>query len=262
MNPATATEYRDPGDPPVLDWIDVNLIDIDPAYQRGLDDARVQRILDWFTWDAFGAIVIAPAAEGRYNCTDGQHRLAAARRHPAVSVVPAIIIHAQGTQAEAENFIAINRERKNISALDRYWAEVAASDDDAKTIEQVCERAGITIMRNPCSQYEPRQTVAISAIRSLVDKWGAMRARQILEVLAKAELAPIKGEHIRAAEILMTDDEFRHSVEPDALSEALTGNDEEFGVEAKAFAKTHRMPVGRALASVWFRRTRKKRRAA
>lgn len=117
--------YRDPGDPPVLDWIDVSLIDIDPAYQRGLDEARVQRILDWFTWDAFGAIVIAPADEGRYHCTDGQHRLAAARLHPAVSVVPAIIISAQGTQAEAENFIAINRERKNISALDRYWAELA-----------------------------------------------------------------------------------------------------------------------------------------
>lgn len=89
------TIYRDPGEPPVLDWIDVSLIDIDPAYQRGLDEARVQRILGWFTWDAFGAIVIAPADEGRYHCTDGQHRLAAARRHPAVSVVPAIIISAQ-----------------------------------------------------------------------------------------------------------------------------------------------------------------------
>lgn len=87
-----------------------------------------------------------------------------------------------------------------------------------------------------------------------------MRARQILEVVAKADLVPIKGEHIRAAEILMTDDEFRHDVEPEALSEALAGNEEDFGIEAKAFAKTHRMPVGRALASVWFRRCRKKRR--
>lgn len=262
MTEETETLYRDPGEPPVLDWIDVNLIDVDPTYQRGLDENRVQRILDWFTWDAFGAVVIAPADEGRYHCTDGQHRLEAARRHPGVTVVPAIIITAKGTQAEAENFIAINRERKNITALDRYWAELAAGEDDAKTIAQVCERAGVTIVRHPSPQYGASQTVAVSAIRSLVDKWGAMRSRQILEVVANAGLAPIKGEFIKAAEIIMTDDEFRHDVEPPALSESLAGNDEALSIEAKAFAKTHRMPVGRALASVWFRKTRKKRKAA
>ena len=262
MNTDSATEYRDPGDPPVLDWIDVNLIDIDPAYQRGLDDTRVQRILDWFTWDAFGAIVIAPAAEGRYNCTDGQHRLAAARRHPAVSVVPAIIIHAQGTQAEAENFIAINKDRRNISALDRYWAEVAANEPTAIAVSKSCESAGVTVMRHPSQSYGPGETVSISAIRAVVDKRGTTAAQRILAVCADAGLAPIKAEHIRAAEFLLTDDEFCHDVEPEALAESMVRNGEEWLIEARAFSATHRMPVGRALASVWFRRTRKKRRVA
>ena len=258
----TGTEnYRDPGEVPVLDWIDKTLIDIDPDYQRGLDDGRVSRIVEWFDWSSFGAIVVAPVPDtGRYHCTDGQHRLAAAKLHPAVDVVPAVIIPVSGKVAEASNFIAINRDRRNSTALDRYWAELAAEDPEAVTIKQVCERAGVSIQRYPALDYKPGQTVAVSAIRAVVDKWGAMRGREILQVLAKAELMPIKGEQIRAAEILLTDDEFRHDVEPEALSDAISDNAEEFGMEAKAFAKTHRLPAAKAFASVWFRRCKKRRK--
>lgn len=255
MNLPAETAYRHPGEVPVLDWIDVNLIDIDPDYQRGLDSARVQRIAEWFDWSSFGAIVIAPVTgTGRYNCTDGQHRLAAAKMHPGVTVVPAVVVPIAGKVAEASNFIAINRDRRNISALDRYWAELAAEDPEAVTISQVCERAGVSIQRYPALDYQPGQTVAVSAIRAVVERWGAMRGREILQVLAKAELTPIRGEQIRAAEILLTDSEFRHDVEADALTDAIAGNEEDIAAEAKAFAKTHRTPVARAFASVWFRR--------
>ncbi|MHA6690575.1 DUF6551 family protein [Devosia sp. A449] len=255
------TEFRDPGEVPVLDWIDKTLIDVDAAYQRPLDCSRVEKILTWFEWSSFGAIVVAPVEGGGYHCTDGQHRLEAAKRHPGVSVVPAIIVQMTGTTAEAANFIALNRDRKNITALDRYWAELAAEDPEAVTMSQVTQRAGVSIQRYPAPEYKPGQTVAVSAIRAVVDKWGAMRAREILQVVARAELTPIRGEHIRAAEILMTDDEFRHDVEPEALSDALSGNAEEFGIEAKGFAKTHRMTSAKAFASVWFRKCRKKRKA-
>ena len=254
--------YRDPGEVPVLDWLDKTLIDIDPAYQRALDENRVHRILEWFEWSSFGAIVVAPAEDGRYRCTDGQHRLEAAKRHPGVTVVPAVVVAISGQVSEASNFIAINRDRKNISALDRYWAELAGEEPEAVTMRQVCERAGVTICRYPMPAYQAGHTVAVSAIRSIVDKRGAMRSREVLQVLAKAGLAPIRGEHIRAAEILVTDDEFKTEVDHDALVDALAGNEELISTEAKAFAKTHRMMAARAFASVWFRRCRKKRRAA
>lgn len=255
-------EFSDPGELPVIDWVDKTLINIDPAYQRGLDAARVAKILKGFEWSSFGAVIVAKTEDGRYHCTDGQHRLEAAKRHPMVSLVPAIIVPVMGTKAEAANFIAINRDRKNISVLDRYWAELATEDEDAQTIAQVAQRAGVAIQRHPTVHWQPGQTVAISALRALVDARGVIRARQVLEVLVKAELAPIKGEHIKACEILMTDDEFREDVDPEALAEAMSGNDEQMAIDAKAFAKTHRMPAGRALASVWFRKARKKRKAA
>ena len=216
--------FRDPGEPPVLDWVDKGLIDIDPAYQRQLDEQRVQKILDWFSWSSFGAIVVAPTEGGRFHCTDGQHRLAAAIRHPAVSVVPAVIVPIEGTQAEAGNFVALNVERKNISPLDRHWAELLAGDPEALTVDQVCERAGVKLLRYPGSngRYNENETVAVGSIRSAIDKFGAMRARKILEVIAHAGVAPITGNQIAAAALLLTDAEFAEA-EPDALSEALSG---------------------------------------
>lgn len=260
-----ADEFRDPGEPPALDWIDKDLIEVDPAYQRSLDDGRVQRILDWFAWDSFGALVVAPHPfGGKYSVIDGQHRLAAAKLHPKVSTVPAVIINSTGTAKEAETFVVLNRERKNVTALELYWAQLAAGDADAETIKQVAERAGITILRTPPSNahYRPSETVSISAIRGLVDRRGAMRGREILEVLAGADLAPIRGEFIRAAELLLTDDEFKDDIDAGGIKDALSGRDEEIATEGKAFAKTHRMASIRALASVWYRRTRKKRRLA
>ena len=78
----TEAIFRDPGEVPALEWLDKTLIDVDARYQRTLDEGRVQKIVDWFAWDSFGAIVVAPAPYGRYHAIDGQHRLEAAKRHP------------------------------------------------------------------------------------------------------------------------------------------------------------------------------------
>lgn len=256
-------QYRDPGEPPVLDWIDKGLIDIDAAYQRGLDEGRVSKILDWFTWDSFGAVVVAPAEDGRFHCIDGQHRLEAAKRHPRVSVVPAIVINAKGTVAEAETFVAVNVDRKNVSPLEMHWAKLASNDPEAVTLKQVCDRAGVRVLRYPGSngKYSPAETVAVAAIHGLIDRRGALRARQTLDILARASLAPITALQIKAAEVLMIDPEFSENVEPEAITDAIRTNAPIIEAEATAFALTHRMPKVKAMASVWFRKCRKKRRA-
>jgi hypothetical protein len=89
-----------------------------------------------------------------------------------------------------------------------------------------------------------------------------MRARQMLEVLGKAQLAPISGLAIRAVETLLTDAEFKDEVDPEALTESIAGKSMTIEDEARAFAATHRMPVARAFASVWFKRTRKRRKGS
>jgi len=260
----TDTVYRDPGEVPVIDWLDKSLIDIDPTYQRGLDEARVQKIVDWFAWDSFGAIVVAPADDGRYHAIDGQHRLEAAKRHPMVEQLPAVIIVGRGVVAEAETFVNVNGARKNVSPLEMHWAQWAAGDPDAETVRQVCERAGVKLLRYPGSngKYKAGETVAIAAIRTLIDKRGAMRARQLLELLVKADLRPITAIQIKAAELITFDDEFADQVEPEAMSDAIRDFAIGMDTEASAFSATHRLPKTKAFASVWFKRCRKKRRVS
>lgn len=194
---------------------------------------------------------------------DGQRRLEAAKRHRSVALLPAVIITGRGVVAEAETFVNVNGARKNVSALEMYWASLAAEDPDAVTIKQVTERAGVKVLRYPGAggKNGPSETVAIAAFRSLIDARGALRARQVLEVLAKADLAPITAAQIKAAELLMLDPEFVDQVEPEALTEAIRGYALGLDTEAGAFAATHRLPKAKAFASVWFKRCRKKRRA-
>lgn len=259
----TETEtFPDPGELPVLDWIDVELIDVDPMYQRPCDPVRVSAIASGFNWRSFGALVVVPVKDGRYHVTDGQHRLQAAKAHPKIDRVPCVIVEAENVRSEASIFVEINASRKNVSALELFFARLATDDEDAETIRQVCERAGVRIPKYPSAGFKPGDSVAVGAIQAVIGRRGAMRARQYLELLAKARLAPITATHIKATEYLMTDPEFGGAVEAEDLTAtilAMGGTDE---VEAKRFAATHGCPVWKGLASTWFQKTRKRRKAA
>jgi hypothetical protein len=86
-----------------------------------------------------------------------------------------------------------------------------------------------------------------------------MRARQYLEILANAELAPITGNQIKAIELLMTDDEFAGWIDPEELTSTISGLGTMADTEAKRFAATHCVPTWKGLANVWFQKARKRR---
>jgi hypothetical protein len=254
-------DLPDPGDVPVLDWLPVEAIGIEPLYQRPIDANRVDAIVKQFSWRSFGALVVVPHADGRFNVTDGQHRLEAARLHPKVTYVPAVIVKAADVQAEAGIFVEINKNRKNVNALDLFFAQLAAGDDDAATIQQICQRAGVRIPKYP-GDYKPGDTISISAIQAVVGRRGAMRARQYLEVLAEAKFAPITANQIKAVEHVLNDEEFHRSVTIEALAETLKATAGTLDVEAKRFAAAHSVPVWQGLANVLFQKTKKSRATA
>jgi hypothetical protein len=256
-----STNIPDPGEVPVLDWLDVSLLDVDALYQRPEDEKRVAKIAEGFRWDRFGALVVAPKEGGRFSIIDGQHRARAAQLHPSVTVVPAVIITADGVAEEAASFVGINAERKNTSALELFFAHLATGDEDAETVRQVCDRAGIRIPKHP-QVYKPGDCIAVAAIQAMIGRRGAMRARQLLEILAKAELAPITATHIKAVEHLMTAEEFCGVIEGEDLTATILAMGTAADAEAKRFAATHGCPAWKGLASTWFQRCRKRRKAA
>lgn len=130
------------------------------------------------------------------------------------------------------------------------------------TIQQICDRAGVRMLLTNNGSYEPGDTVAITAIAALVKKHTAMKARQILEVLANAELAPIGTPHVKAVELLMSDPDYCDQFEPEDLTREIATSGKTAEHEAKLFSVAQKVPLWKALAITWFKKTRKKRKVA
>lgn len=173
------------GEKPRFEWIDVELIDVDSNYQRELDAMKVERMLRDFHWDHFGSVILAADGNGRFRVTDGQHRVKAALLHPQINHVPAMIISRSGIQAEAENFLVINRDRKAVSTVERYWAGLASGDAMAVRIRSVLQSAGCDVAPDQ-GTYKPHLTNSVSAVSRSLERYGDRAVRVALETIRKA----------------------------------------------------------------------------
>lgn len=181
----TTAANTGPGSKPQLGWVNVDLIDVDKTYQRDADLRSVARIVADFRWDHFGAVVLAPKDGGRFNCTDGQHRVLAAREHPDVTEVPALITSLDGAASEASNFLTINRSRRAVSTIEIYWAGVASEDPDTLRVRDAVAAAGCEVVRSQAA-YKPGMTGAVGAISRCLQNYGDAATIRALKVLRQA----------------------------------------------------------------------------
>jgi hypothetical protein len=239
--------YPDPGDVPVLDWIDKALITVDPLYQRPLDEQRVNSIVKAFTWRSFGAVVVVPAGDG-YHVTDGQHRLEAAKLHPKVTHVPAVIIQAENISIEASIFVDINKNRKNVSVLELFFAELAAGTGNAADTLKLADQAGIRIPKFP-GNFKPNDTIAVGELQKMVAGYAESRATEFLATVAAGGFKPITANHLKAVEHLLTDREFAPHITAEDLASTVRAVGTSLDKEARRFAATHGITFWKGLAS-------------
>lgn len=262
----------DIGDPenvePICMSVDPRTLFVDPLYQRSIGERGlrlIRQIVENFDWNRFKPPACAYAVHDGQTVLkvfDGQHTAIAAASHPAISEIPVMIHEARETAQQAAAFVGQNTGKLAVTPLQLHQAALVAGDEDALTIAQVCERAGVRVLKFSAKKFEAGDTLAINAIAQLVDKRGAMKARIILEVLAKSGMAPIIAPQIKAVETLLTDPQYCHDITPENLSVALSGAwlaDQE---AAKQLAMAQKWPFWRALAITWFRNTKKTRKAA
>lgn len=253
---------------PICERVDPRTLFVDPAYQRDIRERglrQINQIVEGWDWNKFKPPICAYAdhdGETVLKVLDGQHTAIAAASHPGITMIPVMICEARETAAQAAAFVGQNTQRLNVTPLQLHQAALVAQDDDAMTIDQVCTKAGVRVLQYSVKSFEPGDTLAITAIAKLVDARGAMKARIILEVLAKARMAPILAPQIKAVELLLTDDEYRNSITPEALTEAITGSWIADHDEGKRIALSHKWPFWKALAIHWFRNTKKTRPVA
>jgi ParB-like nuclease family protein len=178
------------GRPPRLEWIAISDLVIDPEYQREITyrgRKNVRAIAVGFDWSMFVPVVISPIGLSKYAIVDGQHRTTAAKLR-GIERVPCMIIEAdRGGQARA--FKAINGNVTRMHNLHLHHAMVAAGDQAALKIADVCKRAGVVIHRNPTqhSLLKPGETCVVNAIGRAISKFGEKPTIAGLKAIAVGE---------------------------------------------------------------------------
>ena len=191
---------RQIGARPDLDWVAVDLIDVDSNYQRDIKPALVDKILRRFSWAKFGALVLARKDDGCFNVVEGQHRWKAASLHPDVEAVPAVIVGHEDVAGEASMFLAINRDRMAVSSVEQYWAGLAAGDESSVAVSKVLASAGCDVVPSN-GYYRPNLTNSISAVKRCLERYGDGATRRALLVIREAwpnEAKALRGTLITA----------------------------------------------------------------
>ncbi|WP_312218879.1 DUF6551 family protein [Brevundimonas sp.] len=252
--------------PPAFEWVDPGTLLIDEGYQRNLSERSiklVRKICARWDWRRFKPPVCARTERG-LEVIDGQHTAIAACSHPAVTTIPVMVVEAASRTERAHSFIGHNRDRLNITPMQMHFAAAAAGDEDALTIDQVCARAGVRVLRAQPGNgvWAIGDTVAVRAIGALINRRGAMRARIVLEALVKGRARPLTAGQIKAVETLLHDEEYREDIDADGVANAMLALGEAAEQEAAVFAATHKTPVWKALAIVLYRKGKRRGRRA
>lgn len=254
------------GAPPVMRMVNPTDLYVDESYQRGLSDrsARlIQKIVAEWDWSAFKPPIVVEIDE-RLEVIDGQHTAIAAVSHGEIHEIPVLVAQAPDLAGRANAFVRHNRDRIQVTPTQLHNAMVAAGDDDAVTVDQVCARSGVRILRNPpqMGRFRPGETLAIVTVRSLINRRHAIGARKVLEVCASAQLAPVSADMIKAIECLLFAEEYKGEIDPERIVLVLNAMGDALLEEAARFAAERKMPRWRALASTIFMNRRKGRRDA
>lgn len=177
------------GKPARLEWLPINRLVVDPEYQRDITSVgrrNVERIARQFNWAMFTPVVVSSVGSNRFAIVDGQHRTTAAALC-GIEKVPCCIIEAKrGEQAAAFKAINGNVTRMHTTAL--LQASIAAGEPEAVQIAAVAARAGVTILRypRPVNAMGPRETIAVTSIRKIIERFGDDHAVLTLSLLANA----------------------------------------------------------------------------
>ncbi|MVA33638.1 DUF6551 family protein [Agrobacterium vitis] len=186
MTALPLTINRAIGAKPELAFVPLDKIRVDSSYQRPLKPKRVAQILRDFTWAQFGALMLVAQEDGFYTVYDGQHRFEAARKHPHISEVPAVIVELQQSFEEAQHFLGVNVNRSAISTVEKYWAGIEAGDEAMMRICAVLEEAGCEVVPPGTKSPAPNRTSSINAIERALKSYGDDAVTQACRTLVAA----------------------------------------------------------------------------
>ncbi len=253
------------GDVPTFEWVEPASLLVDETYQRRLTERSfkmIRRIVAAWDWKKFKPPVVTRTAAGM-KVIDGQHTAMAALAHPDVAKIPVMVIETASVADEASSFVGQNRDRLQLSPAQVHKAALVAGETNAVAIEEICTAAGVHILEGPPGRdFLPGETLAASTLVDLYARRGPELFTAIMSILGKANCAPIRANHLKALELLLTEAEYRDSLSVEDLADTFVKKGDLLDRQAGVMAATHRIRPWRAIAIILFRDTRHVRRRA
>jgi hypothetical protein len=171
----TTTEFK-PGPVPMLQWVEIRLLVVDPEYQREIGKRgriNINRIVEEFCWSKFAPVIVAPIEGGKFAIVDGQHRVTAAMVR-GITSVPCQVIQADRVE-QAAAYAAVNGNVTYTTPAQLYYARLTAGDPATKELQKICAAAEVTIIRRNLLSVDMRkgETQAVAAMRRCLKHYGA-----------------------------------------------------------------------------------------
>ncbi|NRA86447.1 MAG: ParB N-terminal domain-containing protein [Rhizobiales bacterium] len=174
------------GELPELGWVNVDLIKVDRAYQREESEKHVNDILKNFNWRNFQPVTLALRSDDTFNVVDGQHRVAAAKLHPQITEVPALVFKSHDeVKGEAKTFVEINSKRKGISAVEKHIAAIAAEDPESLALNIALEEVNCIVARYT-GDKGLNVVVAVTACKKSIKQHGVKNFKAAVRTLRQA----------------------------------------------------------------------------
>lgn len=126
------------------------LVDLD--YQRQSEDGKVLRLAREWSWIAAGVIVVAQRDDGSFYVIDGFHRVLAARKRSDITTLPCLVFEVDKHREEALGFLRANCNRKNVTAVDKFKAQVITENENALLVKNLIEQSGRVISKGGTGQ--------------------------------------------------------------------------------------------------------------
>lgn len=210
----------DVGVEPRTEWVNPTSIFVDEKYQRGLGKSSIKLIKNIITnwnWNRMKPPIVVEHKNG-YEVIDGQHTAIAAASHPDIVRIPVYIVQADQIKDRAESFVSHNNNRIPVSKSQIFYSRIAAGDEEAAHILEICESEGINILKNPTLNPKPGDTQSITELERIYKNGGPAALRRVCQIVCYGNFSPIQNIVIRAVrELITTDHALTNKVTDDDL---------------------------------------------
>lgn len=167
--------------------LNIELLEIDDAYQRHLASATVNRIAREFSWSRFGTIEVGMRGT-RVYVVDGHHRISALRLLGYCGTVPCMVTPSSTRESEARDFGG-QVARRGLTPYDLWRAGIAARDERYLAAQDVLDRLGLIASNNS------REGGRLRAISSFLQVFDTDRSRAEVALTLSAASC-VAGEQI------------------------------------------------------------------